>query len=82
MCLEDQLALLRQSDDVLAVQYALDRLYQGVAQLVVARCGGSSTEGLANGVAIYMPPAAIDSGYYRTLFAQESLWIRLLELLL
>ncbi len=82
MCLEDQLALLRQSDDVVAVQYALERLYQGVAQLVVARCGGSSTEGLANGVAIYMPPAAIDSGYYGTLFAQESLWIRLLELLL
>lgn len=81
-CVEDQLVYLRQTDEVLAVQYALDRLYQQVDSLVVARCGGSSTEGLANGVAIYMPPAAIDSGYYKALFAQESLWIRLLEMLL
>lgn len=80
VCVEEQLALLP-PNEVAVVQSALYQLCTTIASMVVSRCGGFSTEGLAQGVAIYVPPAAIDRSYYQAVFAKETLWIRLLELM-
>jgi cysteine peptidase C11 family protein len=58
---------------------AMHDFYTAVEQMVVARCGGTTTEGEAYGFSIYLPSGAIDSSYLTSLFAQSSQWINLLK---
>lgn len=76
---ESQLARLSQSDATAALNHALHHLYHAVKPLVVARCGGYSTVGLAHGFAIYLPGNGVDASYYTTKFAQECQWVKFLE---
>jgi len=80
-CIEAELVNVQPSYDLSALQAALDNLYAVMPSLVVARCGGSTTQGLAHGVAIYLPPTAVDASYYGTRFVHESQWVKLLELI-
>lgn len=78
---QKELSGMQSSDELGLLHDDLYNFYDNISTLVVARCGGEATEGLAHGVAIYMPWAAIDSSYYTTIFSQESQWIKLLELI-
>lgn len=78
-CVQEQLANEPSSEVMVDLQAAFTAFYQAMKPVIVARCGGSTTQGLAYGVAIYLPTHSIDSSYYRTLFARDSLWIRLLQ---
>lgn len=78
---QKELSGMQSSDELGLFHDDLYNFYDNISTLVVARCGGEATEGLAHGVAIYMPWAAIDSSYYTTIFSQESQWIKLLELI-
>ncbi len=69
------------SGSVFAVEDALRDFYKAASSLIVARCGGFTTQDLAHGVAIYLPWRDIDSSYYVTDFIQKSSWIKLLELI-
>jgi hypothetical protein len=83
-CIEAELVNVQPSDELSALQAALNNLYAAMPSLVVARCGGSTTQGRAHGVAIYLPSACaplIDISYYGTRFVQESQWVKLLELI-
>jgi hypothetical protein len=75
------LSEMEQSIELFSVQDALYNFYTSISSLIVARCGGFTTEDLAHGVAIYLPWKDIDSSYYATHFAQKSLWIKLLEVI-
>ncbi len=72
---------MKSSDNLFAIEDSLQNFYRTTDSLIVARCGGFSTQDLARGVAIYLPWKDIDSSYYATGFAQKSLWIKLLELI-
>jgi hypothetical protein len=76
---QSQLATLPQSDATAALNDAFNDLYEAVTPLVVARCGGYSTLGLAHGFAIYLPDNAVDASYYTTNFAQQCQWVKFLE---
>lgn len=83
-CIEAELVNVQSSDALSALQAALHNLYALMPSLVVARCGGSTTQGRAHGFAIYLPSAcapSIDKSYYGTRFVQESQWVKLLELI-
>lgn len=73
------LSEMQPSDAISAVADALQNFYETISSLIIARCGGFTTEDLAHGVAIYLPWREIDSSYYATHFVQQSLWIKLLE---
>jgi|SRR4030095_11652338 len=75
------LSSMQPSDELCAIEDALRDVYDSVSSLVVARCGGAATQGLAHGVAIYLPWSAVESSYYATIFSQESRWVKLLELI-
>jgi len=60
---------------------ALNNLYNAVDDMVVARCGGSSTQGKAHGFSIYLPSQVIDDSYSSSLFAHQSQWINLLQVI-
>jgi hypothetical protein len=62
------------------LQKAFKNLYDEARELVVARCGGNTTKDRAYGFAIYLPHDRIDSSYYETVFARESQWINLLNI--
>jgi cysteine peptidase C11 family protein len=79
--IELELSSLQPSDELSATQNALTNFYTEISSLIVARCGGFTTQDRAYGVAIYLPWAAIDSSYYTTSFSQKSQWINLLELI-
>ena len=64
--------------DCTAIRAALHDFYAKANNVVVARCGGSTTKGRAHGFAIYLPLGIIDGSYYKTIFAQETQWINLL----
>lgn len=76
---QSQLATLPESDAATALNHACNQLYHTVKSLVVARCGGHSTLGLAHGFAIYLPSNGVDASYYTTPFAQECQWVKFLE---
>lgn len=80
-CIESGLVAMEPSDKLSALQTALHTFYALMPSLIVARCGGQTTKGLAHGVAIYLPPTAIDSSYYTARFSQQSKWIDLLALM-
>jgi len=79
--IEVGLSEMQLSDELSVIQDALHRFYNVASSLIVARCGGISTQDLAHGVAIYLPWSAVDSSYYATAFSQESQWVKLLELI-
>jgi hypothetical protein len=79
--IEASLVKLLASDERDGIVRAMHDFYNAVAQMVVARCGGTTTEGKAYGFSIYLPSGAIDSGYLTSLFAQRSQWIELLRAL-
>jgi hypothetical protein len=79
--IEKEMNMVEPSAALDTLRTDLHNLYDAVAALGVARCGGFSTEGCAYGIAIYLPPTAIDSSYYKTVFAQEAAWINLLKLM-
>ncbi len=81
-CLEEQLATVPPSHALYALQAALEDFYATIQPLIIARCGGASTHGLAYGVAIYLPLRVIDDSYCTTIFSRKSQWINLLKLLL
>lgn len=62
-----------------SVVLAMHDFYTAVEQMVVTRCGGTTTEGKAYGFSIYLPSGAIDSSYLTSSFAQSSQWINLLK---
>ncbi len=63
------------------VQAAFKNFYQAMQALIVARCGGITTQGRAYGVAIYLPTDSLDASYKKTVFARESHWVQLLEII-
>ncbi|MDP3888982.1 MAG: clostripain-related cysteine peptidase [bacterium] len=77
--IDEQLTLLPLSVETLTAQQVLKSFYTIIQKLVVARCGGFSTQGKAHGVAIYLPSDGIDNSYYTTMFGRDSQWINLLE---
>ncbi|MCX5922127.1 MAG: clostripain-related cysteine peptidase [Candidatus Dependentiae bacterium] len=77
--LGNQLAPSEESDQVTAVMQAIEILRNAHATMIVARCGGSATHGMAHGSAIYCPFNRIDSSYNQTLFAGSCQWINLLQ---
>jgi hypothetical protein len=77
--IETHCAVLPISDDLDGVVRAMHDFYNAVEQMVVARCGGTTTEGKAYGFSIYLPSGAIDSSYSTSLFAQSSQWINFLK---
>ena len=77
--IESELAALQTSAEIISLQKALQTFYEQANNLVVARCGGKTTQGLAHGFAIYLPRIAVDASYYQTVFAKESQWVKLLE---
>ena len=66
--------------EIADIRAAFQKFYQKAQCLVVARCGGETTQGLAHGFAIYLPFSVIDDSYYKTVFAQETQWINLLTI--
>ena len=78
--LEEQLSNT-QAYNLFGLSSALQNFYATMQQLIVARCGGFTTQGLAHGVAIYLPSGVIDNSYYSTLFARESQWINMLKMM-
>ncbi len=68
------------SAEIADIRAAFQDFYQKAQCLVVARCGGETTQGLAHGFAIYLPFSVIDDSYYKTVFAQETQWINLLTI--
>ena len=67
------------SDGAIAVHEAALSVQDAVHAMVVDRCGGSQTTGLAHGCAIYCPFKHIDSSYYKTVFARDCRWVSLLQ---
>lgn len=80
-CLENELVSMNQSNELSSLQAALHNFYTTIPSLIIARCGGHTTENRAYGIAIYLPRTTIDSSYYSTEFSQKSEWIKLLELI-
>jgi hypothetical protein len=76
---DTELSTLSPSAKTHELKLALQNLYAAHNKFVVARCGGFTTEGLAHGFAIYLPTNGIDKSYRKTIFAHESLWLKLLE---
>lgn len=74
----DAMSLAASSD---YIKKALHNLYNAVDDMVIARCGGSSTEDQAHGFSIYLPFNVIDDSYWSSLFAQQSQWINLLQMI-
>jgi hypothetical protein len=74
-----EVSLLDDSDTAIAIHDAVEDLEDAMHRMVIARCGGSETVDVTHGCAIYCPFTHIDSSYYETLFADDSLWIMLLE---
>lgn len=79
MGIQEQLAHEPLSNELTDLQSAFTAFYQAMRSVIVARCGGATTRGLAHGVAIYLPQDIIDSSYYKTLFAHDSQWVNLLR---
>ncbi len=79
--IEAQVVLLPALSENQVLVDALYDFYDAMQSCVVARCGGSTTQGKAYGTAIYVPAegGTIDSSYYATAFGQDSQWIKLLE---
>lgn len=67
------------------VKNMLSELYAAMDSCVVARCGGNRTKGKAFGLGIYLPTFSpyfhIDNSYYKTIFARETQWIKILHAL-
>lgn len=57
----------------------LSNLYKQTNKMVVARCGGKTTQGKAYGFSIYLPFKYIDHSYYTSPFATYSLWPNFLK---
>lgn len=77
-------SLYQQSGDAVAdgLANALNTFYAAVEQSVVARCSGKTVCNDAYGFAIYLPAAyEVYESYPQTLFAQQSQWLALLNVL-
>jgi len=75
-----KLSTAPQSAQASAIIHAIQQLSDINNQMIIARCGGFSTSGLAHGSAIYCPYNHVDSSYRQTVFARACQWIRLLDL--
>jgi hypothetical protein len=77
--IEQELDLLQSSSAIEATKAAIAQLRQTHHNLITANCAGTQTQGLAHGSAIYCPFNHIESSYYRTAFADNCQWIKLLK---
>ena len=85
-CLQEQVTNQfsneEKSDEFIKIQELFKTFYQDMEKVIVARCAGFNAHGQAHGVAIYLPDdAPIAYCYYETIFAWESQWINLLEVM-
>ncbi len=63
-----------------SLQNAFNNFYENAFGMVIAHCGGFKSRNNAHGLSIYLPFDAIDGSYYKTLFAKESQWLKVLQL--
>lgn len=75
------LVLAYRPDEIAVAHQLFNDLYQAADTMVIARCGGQTTNGNAYGFSVYLPNAIIDESYIDSAFAQQSRWVDLLQAL-
>lgn len=76
--LETRLMALPDSNAREKVLATLHNLYREAETMVVARCGGTTTQDKAHGFSIYLPYHTLEDSYLSSLFAHHSQWPNLL----
>jgi hypothetical protein len=79
--LRKKLSMIPLSNQTRSIINSIQQLSSIHDRMVIARCGGSSTTGLAHGSSIYCPYNHVDSSYRQTAFAHSCQWIKLLDLM-
>lgn len=78
---ETELLKLPASEHIKMLIAALHDCYRKAQSMVIARCGGTTTQGNAYGFSIYLPPHKMEPSYGSHIFSQYSQWPMLVKML-